>query len=73
MRMTGVYPLESPGGWHLLGRTPVRIFDRRRPKAVLLQPGDQIRFVPIGRAEYDRLEAAAAAGELRIEPTGSAA
>lgn len=73
MRMTGVYPLESPGGWHLLGRTPVRIFDRRRTNAVLLEPGDRVRFVPIRRAEFDRLELAAAAGELRIEPTGGAA
>lgn len=68
LKMTGVYPLESPGGWHLIGRTPVRMFDIRRREAVLLSPGDQVRYQPIDRHEYDRLEAMATAGELGISP-----
>lgn len=72
MRMTGVYPIESPGGWHLLGRTPVRLFDRRREDAVLMAPGDRVKFDPIGRAEYDRLEALASSGKLQIAPAGDA-
>ena len=66
--MTGIYPLESPGGWHLLGRTPARMFDRRRRHPVLLSPGDQVRHLPVGRDEFDRLEAMAEAGALELEP-----
>ena len=70
-RMTGIYPLESPGGWHLLGRTPVRMFDKRRSKPVLLTPGDSVRHEPITRAEYERLEALAERGELDVRPQGA--
>lgn len=68
MRLTGIYSLESPGGWHLLARTPVRLFDRRRDDAVLLRPGDRVRFAPISAAEFERLDGEAAAGELTVEP-----
>lgn len=69
-RMTGVYPLESPGGWHLLGSTPVRMFDKRRRNPVLLAPGDSVRFVPVTRAEYGRMEALAEKGALELAPQG---
>jgi KipI family sensor histidine kinase inhibitor len=69
-RQAGVYSLESPGGWHLLGRTPVRLFDPRRPNAVLLAPGDKVRFEPVSRETFDRLEAAAEAGQLEIGAAG---
>jgi KipI family sensor histidine kinase inhibitor len=52
---TGIYPIETPGGWHLLGRTPVRPFDESRPRQVLFRPGDRVRFHEIDRAEFDRL------------------
>lgn len=45
--MTGIYPQESPGGWHLLGRTPVCLFDVRRSPPALLLPGDTVRFDPV--------------------------
>jgi inhibitor of KinA len=51
---TGIYPTETPGGWQLIGRTPVRLFDARRPRPSLFQPGDTVQFFPIGRAEWDR-------------------
>jgi KipI family sensor histidine kinase inhibitor len=60
--LTAVYPLESPGGWHLIGRTPARLFDAARDPAVLLAPGDQVRFASIGRAEFDELDKASRAG-----------
>jgi KipI family sensor histidine kinase inhibitor len=44
---TGVYPLETPGGWHLLGHTDTVLFDPARDPPNLLAPGDQVRFVPI--------------------------
>jgi allophanate hydrolase subunit 1 len=43
---TGVYPMTSPGGWQLIGRTMTRMFDHDRTPPSLLAPGDQIRFVP---------------------------
>lgn len=42
---TGVYPTESPGGWQLIGRTPLRLFDRSRANPFLLEPGDEVEFV----------------------------
>lgn len=50
--MTGVYPVESPGGWHLIGATAVRFFDPGWPEPSLLAPGDTVRFRPISMAEY---------------------
>jgi KipI family sensor histidine kinase inhibitor len=44
-RQTGVYPRESPGGWHLIGRTPVSLFNPNRVPAALVAPGDTVRFV----------------------------
>ena len=48
---TGVYPLASPGGWRIIGRTPVRLFDAQREPSVLLRMGDMVRFRAIGRNE----------------------
>lgn len=53
---TGIYPRESPGGWRLLGRTPLRLFDPRRDPPSLLFPCDRVRFVPIDIAAYRLLE-----------------
>ncbi|HXT18444.1 MAG TPA: 5-oxoprolinase subunit PxpB [Gemmatimonadaceae bacterium] len=50
---TGVYPLVSPGGWNLIGRTPRKMFDIGRDEATLLATGDRVRFRPITRAEFD--------------------
>lgn len=59
---TGIYPMESPGGWRLIGRTPILPYDPTRTPPVLYAAGDSIRFVPIDRARYDALAAAVAAG-----------
>jgi KipI family sensor histidine kinase inhibitor len=50
--MTGIYPLSSPGGWRLIGRTPLPIYDPFAPDPVLLRPGDRVQFVPIPRAPF---------------------
>jgi len=52
---TGIYPLESPGGWRIIGRTPLRLYDPAREAPFLLQAGDRVRFRPIDREAYDRL------------------
>ena len=52
---TAIYPVETPGGWHILGRTPIRPFDSERTPPVLFAPGDHVRFRAIDRSEFDRL------------------
>lgn len=52
-QQTGVYPLVSPGGWHLIGKTPRTIFDITRDEPSLLATGDRVRFRAITRAEFD--------------------
>jgi KipI family sensor histidine kinase inhibitor len=65
-----IYPVESPGGFWLLGRTPLRLYDPAAPDPILLRAGDRVRFRPIEPAEYDAIAAAVAAGTYRpvIEP-----
>ncbi|MBX3713933.1 MAG: 5-oxoprolinase subunit PxpB [Lysobacter sp.] len=53
---TGLYPRESPGGWRLIGRTPLRLFDPMRASPSLLVPGDRVRFVAIDAREFARRE-----------------
>jgi KipI family sensor histidine kinase inhibitor len=51
---TGIYPSETPGGWHLIGRTRVKPYDPSRPDPFLFKPGDRVRFHPIDRDEFER-------------------
>jgi inhibitor of KinA len=53
---TGIYPLRSPGGWNLIGRTPLKLFDPTNNPPALLQAGDRVRFRPITREEFDSLK-----------------
>ena len=53
---TGVYPLESPGGWNVIGRTPLRLFDAKKNPPALLYAGDRVRFRSITRSEFDGLK-----------------
>jgi len=53
--MTAVYPYESPGGWHLIGTSPVRFFDPGTAKGALLGPGDAVRFRPVRAEEFSRI------------------
>jgi inhibitor of KinA len=55
---TAIYPMETPGGWQILGRTPLRPFDAGRTPPALFSPGDRVRFYAIERAEFDRQVAA---------------
>ncbi len=50
---TGIYSLETPGGWNIIGRTPVRLFDPQRDPSCLLRTGDTIRFVAIDRDQFE--------------------
>lgn len=62
---TGIYPVESPGGWQLLGRTPVKIFDHRRDPPFLLAAGNYLKFVPVTEDTYAAIEKAEAEGTYR--------
>ncbi|RHW37988.1 5-oxoprolinase subunit PxpB [Neobacillus notoginsengisoli] len=54
-KQTGVYPIETPGGWQLIGRTPVELFRPEDEPPTLLRAGDKIKFIPISIEEYKRL------------------
>ncbi|KWU52138.1 5-oxoprolinase subunit B family protein [Pseudomonas palleroniana] len=54
-RQTAAYPVVSPGGWNLIGRTPAELFDRERDGYSLMQPGDTVRFEPVDHAEFINL------------------
>jgi inhibitor of KinA len=56
-RQTGIYPIASPGGWQIVGRTPVRVFDAAGDGRPALRPGDHVRFVPIGAGRFEELTA----------------
>lgn len=52
---TGIYPFDSPGGWQLIGRTPLKMFDPSKPDPCLLQAGDEVRFYSISLSEFDKM------------------
>lgn len=52
---TGIYPADLPGGWHVIGRTPLRLFDPSRDQPSLLTAGDRVRFTPVGAASFRRM------------------
>lgn len=53
---TGVYPTTGPGGWRVIGRTPMRLFDSDRVPPFLVEPGDRVRFVAVDRTAFEALE-----------------
>jgi inhibitor of KinA len=52
---TGIYPQASPGGWQLIGRTPIKIFDTAKSTPCLLSSGDTVQFVAIDKDHFDSL------------------
>ncbi|MGB7035908.1 MAG: 5-oxoprolinase subunit PxpB [Xanthobacteraceae bacterium] len=71
-RMSCVFPLETPCGWHVIGRCPIPLWDPARA-AALLAPADKVTFVPVSTREYDTLKTRAAEGVLRVEPVSQSA
>ena len=63
---TGIYPMDSPGGWQLMGMTPVKTYDPERQNPILVEAGDYIRFVPISEEEFREIRAAVEAGAYRV-------
>ena len=60
---TGIYPMDSPGGWQLMGMTPVKTYDPEREVPILVEAGDYIRFVPVDEEEYLRIKELVERGE----------
>jgi inhibitor of KinA len=54
-KQTGVYPLKSPGGWNIIGRTPLRLFNPQKNPPALLRAGDRVRFRAITREEFEAI------------------
>lgn len=52
---TGIYPLASPGGWNIIGRTPVRLFDTNKAEPCYCRPGDQVQFVPVTLEAFEKM------------------
>jgi len=69
MDQTVIYPLDSPGGWNLIGLMPVPLFDSQRSEPVLLKAGDRISFYAVSRSDYDQIAAACKDGRLAVQPT----
>ena len=66
-KQTGIYPMESPGGWQLIGRTPVKLYDPSSETPIILQAGDYIRFIPIDKDEYDYIHDLAEKKQYKIK------
>jgi len=68
-QQTGIYPLESPGGWRIIGQTPINVYDSDRDPSILYEMGDYIRFNPISSSEYDKIRESVIEGSYihRIE------
>ena len=64
--MTAIYPVESPGGWHLIGATPVRLFDLAWPQPALVSAGDEVVFEPIAADAFEEIRAAVAENRYRV-------
>ena len=69
-QQTGIYPLASPGGWQLIGRTPVLLYDPQRIPPILYRTGDYLKFVPVSEQEYGEIEQQVAEGryQYRLYP-----
>ncbi len=55
-KQTGIYPLASPGGWQIIGRTPVKLFDAESLTPTLLRAGDLVQFYPINKNEFEKIK-----------------
>jgi KipI family sensor histidine kinase inhibitor len=64
--LTAIYPYESPGGWHLIGTTPIRLFDLEHPRPALLNAGDIVQIEPIDPPRFASIKKAVDSGDYKI-------
>jgi|TARA_A200000159_G_scaffold164909_1_gene197323 inhibitor of KinA len=67
-KQTGIYPLESPGGWHLIGKTPCPLFEPKKKNPCFAKAGDSIQFLSISKSDFLKLEKQREHGTLKIKP-----
>lgn len=65
-KQTGIYPVESPGGWRLIGKTPVKLYDPYREDPILVKPGNYIKFVEISEDDFYNIENEIKQGRFKI-------
>ena len=61
-KQTGIYPINSPGGWQLIGRTPLALFTPQAERPTLIDAGYEVKFVPVDESEYNKIAAEVASG-----------
>ena len=64
---TGIYPIESPGGWRLIGRTPISLYTPKKRPPVAFRPGDLVEFVSIDRNEFDEISSRVESGDFSLK------
>jgi inhibitor of KinA len=64
---TGIYPRESPGGWNIIGNSPINFFDVEKDPPCFAKPGDKIQFIPINREQYNQISEQVEKGTYKIE------
>ncbi|HET7615855.1 MAG TPA: 5-oxoprolinase subunit PxpB, partial [Bacillales bacterium] len=66
---TGIYPVSSPGGWRLIGQTPLQLYHHEKEKPFLLEPGDYVKFKPVEGDEFERIKEEVRAGKYEPATT----
>lgn len=66
---TGTYPSESPGGWQIIGRTPLKLYDETKEPPVFINAGDYIRYIPISAEEFEKIKKEVEAGTYQVKIT----
>ncbi len=66
-KQTGIYPIESPGGWQIIGRTPIKLYDPKRSFPFLLKSGDYVKFYPINEEQFKEIKKKAEEGNYILE------
>jgi inhibitor of KinA len=66
---TGIYPIESPGGWQIIGQTPIKLFDPHGEPVFLASAGDYIRFISVNRDEFSRISNEVNRGSYEVQKT----
>ena len=72
-KQTGIYPIESPGGWQIIGRTPVKLYDPKKESPFLLKSGDYVKFYPINQKKFEEIKKIYKEGNYicKVKPYGS--
>lgn len=68
-KQTGIYPQNSPGGWHIIGNSPIDFFDVKSENPCFAKPGDKLKFYPISKLEYEDILSMVTSGSFQLKST----